>query len=334
MNKLYIPCLFASFLVLTPLHGAVVELLNGDRISGEIISRDAEFLHIKSPIVGTLALPVSSLKSIDKQEVAATPPPPPPPPPAPAPAPVPFDSRLLPDMNGLRSATAAFLNYMNVWDEWKSNLSLSLSLLTGQTNSRNTNVAFNSERKWTKSSLRFEVTQEYEVTETNGVDNVTRNRFKALARYRHDISKLMFFQSDSQYMFARVKGIDHDIRQSAGIGWRLYQSDRLSINTTSSITAQYTVLDGDAQDVSCAPTLFEEIVYKWTDTVNVRQEASAMFPVTGDADPSYHFAAVFQNKFMENLSMNLEYVYDYDGAVGVGAKASQHSFRIGLGMSF
>ncbi|MBN1404181.1 MAG: DUF481 domain-containing protein [Opitutales bacterium] len=338
MKKTLSASILGLLFTLSALGASVIELKNGDRISGEVISKDAESVRISTELLGELTIPASSIVALaeDTKEVAAAEPPPPPPPP-PAPLPPPQEEKahsFIPGMNGLRTASASFLRMINIWEEWKSNLSVSLSLLSGQTDSRSTNVSFNTERKWTKQSLRFEVTQEYEVNKTDGVRSVTRDRFKATGRYRHDISKSMFFQSDTQYMYARVKGIDHDIRQSLGLGWFLVQSDKLSVSLTPSVTTQYTVLNGESQDVACSPTIYEEVVYKWSDTVNVRQEASALFPVNGDADPSYHFAAIFQNKFMENLSFNVEYLFDYDGAVAEDVDASQHSLRLGLGLSF
>ncbi|MFA5257742.1 MAG: DUF481 domain-containing protein [Opitutales bacterium] len=324
--------LFALFLTMLPLRAAVVELSNGDRLSGEIISRDDDQLTLRSPIFGDLELPLSEVAQVTGDEPApasdaltAEPPP------AMPQAPAARHAR-----GALRAATAALLDRINILRNWKSNLNIGLSFLTGQTNSRSTNLSFNSERDWTKDSMRLELTQEYEIAETDeGEDAVTRNKLKATARFRHDLDNTMFVQSDSQYFFAKAKGIDHDVRQSMGLGWRLSQTDRLNINLTPSVTAQYQVIRGEDQSISCSPTLYEEVIFNWTPSINLRQEASALFPVTGETnDPSFHFAATLQNKFTDNLSMNLEYLFDYDGSVARNTEAGQHSLRMGLGMSF
>jgi len=323
--------IFALLVTVQPLHASVVKLTNGDRVSGDIISRDEEKLTINSPVFGVLELPLSEVSveivdapAPDEQEQ-----------PAQTPPSVSTQPTFIDSHGVLHSVTAGFLDRINILRNWKSNMDIGLSLLTGQTNTRSTNLSFDSEREWTHDSARLEVEQEYEITETDGTNTVTRNRFKATARLRHDLDKTVFLQSDSQYFFAKIKGIDHDVRQSMGIGWRLSQTDKLNINLTPSVTAQYQMIKSEGQDISCAPTIYEEVTYNWTSSVNLRQEASALFPVTGDSrEPSYHLATTLQNKFTDNLSMNLEYLFDYDGSVDSDTEAGQHSVRMGLGISF
>ena len=101
-----------------------------------------------------------------------------------------------------------------------------------------------------------------------------------------------------------------------------------------SVAAQYQVIEGKSQGVDMAPTLYEEAEYKWTDTLLIHNEAYAIIPVNGDNNPTYHFSLMLQNKLVGNLSLNLEYLFDFDGSVKEDKDASTQSLRFSFGYDF
>lgn len=305
-------------------NASVIQLSNGDRVTGTIVARGDATITVENPIMGKVVLPLSGVTSVTEDApapAAAAPAPAPAPAPAAAPAPAPVPEK-------------GWFARNNPLDGWKSNLSLGLGLLSGPKDSRSSTVAFDTERKFKVQELRFELLQQYEVATSNGVDNTTQDMLKVLGRYRHDISERLFFQSESQYSYDNVKKIDTDIRESLGIGWRAIKGDKLTLTLTPALTAQYEVVDGEDLDITYSPTLFEELTYAWSESTSLRQEFSTMFPVNGDADPSWHAAFTLKRRLSGMFSLNLLYVYDYDGAVPAGIDAGQSSLNLMLGASF
>jgi hypothetical protein len=353
--------------------GAVVELNNGDRISGRVVSRDAQVLHFKSDVFGRLDIPLSNVAKIQedklkgsadvvklppvvsigasqlatapkvgtkpgeaknaakpdaakspKEAVAAVPP-------------VRFDPmKPRESRRYISHMLVSFLHRINYLDKWKSNLRIGYSLYSGETDSFSSTVNFLTERLWKKSEARFEFMQDYATsTDTAGVETVSRDKLKFTGRYRYNINnRRMFFQTEGQYGYSHVSGIDQDYLQSVGYGWRLIQTEIWYFCLVPAVAGQYQVIEGDQQGLSLSPTLYEEAEYKWTDTLRIHNESYALIPVNGDNNPTYHFSIMLQNKLSRNLSLNIEYLFDFDGSVKQDKDAASQSLRASFGIDF
>jgi putative salt-induced outer membrane protein YdiY len=298
--------------------GAVVELVGGDRLSGKIVAKDNASITLETRFLGRVVVPASAVAKVtDDAPVAAKAEPPLPPPSPPT-----------------RPPQSGFWARVNPLAGWKSNLSVGLGYLSGVKDSRSSAIAFDTERKWTLDELRFELLQQYEMTTTDGQDNVSQDSLKVLGRYRHNVSERIFLQSETQYSYDNVKGIDTDVRESLGLGWRVINGKTLTLALTPAVTAQYQVIEGDALDPIYSPTLFEEFSWTLNPSTGFRQEFSVLFPVNGDADPTWHASFSLKRRLSGIFSLNLLYVYDYDGTVGEGVEAAQQSLNLMLGASF
>ena len=302
---------------------STIELANGYKLEGEIVGRSETTLNVMSPTMGRIDVPMSNVAKIEEKVQTADATPAPAAAPAPvaaAPAPAPVEDR----------------GIWGIFDPWKTEFGLGVGLLSGKQDSESTSVTFSTERKWTEQELRFDLLQQYEqTTDKSGADNVTQDMFKAIARYRHDISERLFLQSETQYSFDNTKNIDEDIRESIGLGWRIIKRERIELSLTPSMTVQHQVVNGDTLDLTYAPSIFEEFIFMWTERVSIRQEASALFPVNGDNDATYHFGLTLKNQLSGHLSLNLMYLYDYDGAYLVlDDDREQHTLKLMLGVTF
>jgi hypothetical protein len=358
----------------------IVELANGDRISGRIISRSDRAIVVKSPTLGAVTIPLYSIKRISDNGASSSDAPS-----APGqegqPLPPVADSTVPPMQIAKPEASAAgeshkadasvvgerprmgapvpveipkpiaarekyhgkqylvpraidFVNMMSAIYNWKSSLRLGFNMYNGQTDARSNTVAFTTNHLWSVNELKLDVLQDYATsTSTTGVETVSRDKFKMSARYRYNTNTRIFFQSESQYGYSRVNNIDQDYLQSLGCGWRIVQNKLWYLCLTPSMSAQYQVISSVAQDVAISPTMYEEAEYRWTDTVKVHNELVALFPVTG-GEPTYHFSISLQNKVIGNAFINIEYSFDYDGAVTDANGAMQQSLRTSFGVDF
>jgi hypothetical protein len=340
---------------------AVVEMLNGDRISGKIIGRDDKNLHINSPILGELVVPLSSVSKIigdsSAQGAAAI---------AAQPQPVREQPSTTPptrqeaeqasanvseapkqppqrlsDRGKYRGkkyflpAAIDFIRKISSMYNLKSSFKVGMNSFSSSTDYRSVNVALTVERKWLMHEFKLDYGQDYaESVSSSGVKTVTLDKLKTALRYRYNLNKRTYFQSDTKYGYSRVNDIDHDYLQSVGFGRRVVQTALWDFNVTPMMSWQYQVIDGEKHDPSLAPTLYEEAEYRWTDTVKVRNEFTAFFPVTGESQPSYHFMLSLKNKLIGDAFINFDYLFDYDGTVEDKDNAMQQTLRVSFGMDF
>lgn len=364
--------LYASLAVCTVANGAVIELRNGDRLTGHIVSRDSDSVLLKTDGLGKIDIPRSKIAKITEDKLRGTEPaaslppviniagarpstaPRPDSKPAPKkevhapaqqtevvatveePSATPQVKKPLKGRKYISHSLMAFLKRINFLHKWKSNLRIGYNLYSGETDSYSNTVNFLTSRLWTKSEFRFEFKQEYATsTDRDGKETVSRDKLRVNGRYRYNSEdKKIFFQSESQYGYARISGIDQDYLQSFGCGWRIMQSEIWYFCLVPSISGQYQVIESEQQGVSLAPTLYEEAEYKWTDTLLIHNEAYAIIPANGDGQPTYHFSIMLQNKLVGNLSLNIEYVFDFDGSVKESKDAAQQSLRASFGIDF
>jgi putative salt-induced outer membrane protein YdiY len=347
----------AFFLSLTA-GAAVVELVNGDRISGRITGRDDRNLYMNSTILGDIVLSLSSISKITDDSavkgaaLTAAPSAPPAlhegsqPAATPSGQDISKETRQQPSQrlsdrgkyHGKRyfiPASIDFIRKISSMYNLKSSLKFGLSYYNGKTDSKGDNVAMTVARVWLMHELKFDYMQDYaESTSSVGVKTVSRDKMNTEGRYRYNINKRTYLQSDTQYGYSRVNSIDHDYLQSFGYGRRLVQTKLWDVNVTPSISCQYQVIEGEDQDPSLAPTLYEEAEYRWTDSVKVRNEASAIFPITGNNSPTYHFLLSLKNKLIGNTFVSFDYLFDYDGSLKDRTNAMQQTLRASFGVDF
>jgi len=337
---------------------AVVEMFNGDRISGKIVGRDDKFLHVNSTIFGDLVLPLSSVSRIiddtaEKGAAALN-----------APPAIPRDQTPQPQQQTPQAGaevsrnassppqrlsdrgkyhgkkyfvpvTIDFIRKISSMYNLTSSFKVGMNYFNGPTDSRSANVAFSIGRIWLMHELKLDYGQDYaESISSAGTKTVSLDKMKTALRYRYNINKRVYFQSNTQYGYSRVNDIDHDYLQSIGYGWRVVQTHLWDFNVTPLLSCQYQRVEGENQEPSLAPTLCEEAEYRWTDTVKLRNELTALFPVTGENAPSYHFMFSLKNKLIGNAFINIDYLFDFDGAVEKREDAMQQTLRVSFGMDF
>ncbi len=218
---------------------------------------------------------------------------------------------------------------------WDSSLTAGFNLKTGRADSRSYNFMFWSERRGKRGEARVEASHEFEQTiDSVGTRTIARDRARGLLRLRQNLNERSFLQSNSQYSNAYALGIDHDFRQSLGVGWRFANTQRLQISLTPALTAQYQEVRGATDGVFLAPSIFQELVYSLNERVTLREEINALFPVQNSQDPTYGFLVRMETKLAASLSFNIEYDYDFDGAAAETGEGGQNSIMARLGVAF
>ena len=330
-----------------PLSGAVVELTNGDHVTGKIISKDDISIKLKTEMMGEVKILMCNVAKIDEKAGNMTAKPAKPNGDVAAKTPAggkisPGDSVVFSTVGlahenrrYIYSEAREFFRRVNILNRWTSNLKLAFSLASSTTEARSNTIEFSTERKLSINEYRFTTMQEYATTTNEqGVDTVTSDKFRATGRFRHNLSSWRFLQSETEYGFNHVSGINQDYLESLGYGMRLVQNKLWYFSVTPSATTQYQVLKTGRRIASDGPSIYEEAEYRWSDSLRIRDEATVFFPVTSDNKPSYHVSFILENKLVGNVSLNIEYSYDYDGAVSNSSKVAQTCLKAALGIDF
>jgi putative salt-induced outer membrane protein YdiY len=339
--------LASALMACLPLSGAVVELTNGDHITGKIVSKDDISIKVKTEMMGEVKILMFNVAKID--ENAGSPPTKPAKPKsdvaskassggkAPLNPAVVFSKVGLDHENRryLYSEAREFFRRVNLLNRWNSNLKLAYSLASSTTEAHSNSVEFSTERKLSINEYRFTFMQEYATTTNEqGVDTVTSDKLRATGRYRYNLSSWRFLQSESEYGFNHISGIDQDYMESLGYGMRIVQNKHWYFSVIPSGTTQYQVLRTARHVTSYGPSISAEAEYRWSDSLRIRDETTVYFPVTSDNKPSYHLSFILENKLVGNVSLNLEYTYDYDGAVSNSSQVAQTCLKAALGIDF
>jgi hypothetical protein len=152
---------------------------------------------------------------------------------------------------------------------WKHRLSIGYRLNSGKFNNQELVAGFESNRKIdAKSELRTKVVREYAFyRNTNDVKVVTKDVFRAEMRFRRQWSEDWFIQSNNRYRREPTRSVEHDVNISAGVGYRLFHREKLSVNMVPSITYSYletaTTISGEGDQLLA--TFLQDLSYRITE---------------------------------------------------------------------
>ncbi len=234
-----------------------------------------------------------------------------------------------------------FFRKFSMLKDWNTKFDLSLTFVQGQADSQAMGVFLTSSRQWGKRDVRITASQEYGTTEdANGNDVVSLDRTRAAFRYRHDLMKRLFVQSNTAYLQDHVKAIDHQIDESLGIGWRYLDGPSWQASITPSLTLQYQNLAGSntpdqtVDGWNIGPSISEEVVFKMNDHITFRHEAWLRLPEAKWDLMSYMWSIRMETKVLQNVTFNTGYELTYDGFVSDDLEKTQHTIKTSVGIAF
>src|SRR3954470_25025099 len=110
---------------------------------------------------------------------------------------------------------------------WTSTLGAGLALTSGNTSTRNYNLSFNTKYD-PKTRLLFKAEALYLLGSSNGQKQV--DKASADAREEYTLSDRTFTFAELSYLRDPFKGISYSIAPLAGVGYRIFKSDRRTLS--------------------------------------------------------------------------------------------------------
>ncbi|MGF1449249.1 MAG: YdiY family protein [Opitutales bacterium] len=300
---------FAFIASLLSASAAVIELTNGDRLTGELTRLDAERVRVSSPVFGEVILPVAQVANRDVLpaiEVPAA---------TAAPATTTADAPAAEaEAETGPQPWYAFWNYQSP-EKWDGEFSLGASRQSGNTERSDVNVALKLE--WDKSEKdNFLWRANYNYGREDQVLNT--DEWHVSMRYRRDIDKRWFLQSLTSNDTDDIAEVNWDIRQAFGLGYRAVMRDRLKIELVPGAGLRFLDQPGDDGfffNASFIETL-EWIIIE--DRLTFDQSFGFFFDPTDTDIWEAAFEASLTTDLTDQWALRLGFLYEFDNSVGAG----------------
>ncbi|MDR1279701.1 MAG: DUF481 domain-containing protein [Opitutaceae bacterium] len=301
----------------TPGHEPLVELhlANGDKLTGRIIDRRDGKIFFKSDIFGTLEVAEAKATAAPPAAAVAVP----------------------ASVTPVASAPAAAAAPEKA--RWKGKVEFGYQQKSGSVDSLGYQARFEAQKETGPDTYRATARLLY------GEQDNTKNsdRIEASLRWRHRISERFFTQTTTSYYQDAIAGIDHNFEQNAGVGYKLLQRDRHTLNIGGGITGQYRNAPEVEGGIAALAEFFEDYTLNINGHLTFLQDFNVQYwpdkhstNATSGAGESLktRFNATLQSKLTEKLSFNIRYEYEYDNAIAdPGARTTQRIIS-SLGYAF
>lgn len=336
---------------LTLAHAAtvVLTLSNGDRISGDFLSEDTTQVVVLSPLAGRIAVPKAAIAQrveTQSQPAFATVP-------AGAQAPVPLPPKL-PTTNAAAAKPAAAAitppttpakppaptglarlmptSVRPLFTNWHGSLNLGMDVGFGTSDRRTFYLNGNASHSWD----RVRNTVDYHVAygTVNAVQSA--NRMDGSAKTETDLGKKrrLYIYNQGGSGYDEIRRIDLEFHEGAGLGYKLIQKPKLSLNTEAGLQYQDQDYHNQPRHSFVSARLGENLVWRPVDKLEIRHSLSYT-PDIGDftvVRVRADLSLVYPLFKRITLSLNLVDLYDSHPAISV--KNNDLQVQSTIGMSF
>ncbi|OIR15045.1 hypothetical protein GALL_41640 [mine drainage metagenome] len=296
-----------------------IQLKNGDRLTGEIVSQDTRQVVVNSPFLGKITVPRDQILKMELSKAPAT---------KPA-AHGPQNTTAVALVSGATGGSSTRAALERILRGTKGSMEFGFNQQSGRSDSVNATVRADAE--YQQGIDTYELTMQYYYGRYDG--SVQADQHETSFRWRHELkSKRFFAQSNTSYSVDHVKLVNLDLEQSAGIGLRAIKSEKQTLNLGSGLTGQYRRAYGEGTNALALGDLFEDYLFKFNDRVNLKQSASVQYsPISNQSitlingkqsaandqatNYSLRFNVALQSKLTHRITLNLHYDLAYDNAI-------------------
>lgn len=360
----FLAALAAALFLPASLDAAQLILRNGDRITGEVVSRENGRITFRSPLLGDITVAEVDA-AIDElagnqeddnntamsESLAGLPPTQPTPEPtvtkpastaAATPPPAIAHTPNAPPPGAPKASSppptdpARVASAQPARPSWKGKVEFGFKQQSGRNDRVDFDVRADAERKLGLNSYRGNGRILY----GKANDRIISDRQEASFRWRRDFSKTVFSQSLTSYNSDVVKLIEHNYEQNFGFGYRLLDRKAHIINAGLGLTGQYRETTNALTDGFILGELFEDYTYKINGRFTLLQDFLAQ--VSTKASPNnpdaqnykLRFNAALQGRVTTKLSLNLRFEYDFDNSVANRSARTDQRISSSLGYAF
>jgi putative salt-induced outer membrane protein YdiY len=297
-----------------------LQLANGDKISGTIISRTPETITFRSPVLGEFTVPAQKVKVVNVappeaniESLAGLPP--------------------NPEVEQTTQKPGAKNRSPQANDEpevtpWKGKVEFGFRQQQGRRDEINFDIRANARRQIDIDSYAADVRLLY----GEQGERTINNRYDGSFRWRRELSDRTFAQTLTSFTRDELKNITQNWEQNVGAGIRVMKTEDHTLNMGGGLTGQYRVSEDIESGFFTLIELFQDYQYQINGRLTFLQETIAQYSpdsqtrfitvpnqptaaIPGETNYKVRFNTTLQGKLSQRLSLNLRFEYEFDNAV-------------------
>lgn len=191
---------------------------------------------------------------------------------------------------------------------WSGSVSAGLSITSGNRNTQNFNVSFETVRD-TKARNVLKIDGLY--LRGKSESNVTGDQLRLGGRDQYTFDTRGFVFAQARYMRDRFKRIDYLIAPAAGVGLKLVNKPNSAIDIAAGIGGVWEQNSGNRLPASGSITLDEKLSHKLSNTATITQSLSALWKTTNLRDSLYTLNATLAAGISKRAQLKVELLDSY-----------------------
>jgi hypothetical protein len=304
-----------------PLKAEIIQLKNGDRISGVVIKEDENSVSLKTRWKAELTLPKAEIQKREVQSVAIPAAAPvaqvAPPPPAPAAAaPPPAPPAVPPKPKGI----------------WKANLQLGADLRESSISS----YLYSASTRVTYARGGWHNSADWRYSYGKSGTTLSADRMDGTLKTDLDIGheKAWFVYALGGAGYDEVRKIDYQYEFGPGLGHHLLVRTNMALNVESGFSFQEQNFSNATRRNELRLRVAEDYFWKLSSKVRLEQKAEIQPAFDDPADYRFRFETAVSYALFNNVSWNVSLIDIYDSEPANGVSNNDLQIRSGVGISF
>ena len=214
---------------------------------------------------------------------------------------------------------------------WKGNLRMGMNLSRGDSRWTETfargNLTIDPEES--RNFYRFSGSYIYRETERSGSVVKSTDRYDANFTYRRDLSEQWFLQNSIGGRADNIRGIDHEIQELVGVGYRVQPSDawELIVGAGGGIEDFEASIEDSRTGLNPVANFFQEFTWRPLEKATFRQEFNYFVNPDNEEQYNYVFQAAFRYRITDLLGLEFSYNENFDNDVGDGSSKDDTNWR-------
>ena len=231
-----------------------------------------------------------------------------------------------------------FLGF-NAPDSWRGNLRMGMNISSG-------------DKRWTETALRgkLEIKEKgsrnfyrlagaytYRETEKNNGDTFkSTDRYDGTFTYRRSFQQNWFFQNVLGARVDQVKGIDRELQDTIGIGYKYQPTKKLEllIGGGGGVEDYQTTFDDTRAGVNQVLNIFQEFTWRPFSRTSFIQKFNYYWNPEASEQYNYVISAAVRVRLTDLLGLEFSYNQSYDNDIGNGIPKDDAIWRNALVIYF
>ncbi len=312
------------FLLLSPLRSpaqpTVLHLKNGDRLTGRIVSEDTNSVVLTTTWMNVVVVPLDQIK--DRELLAA---------PAPGAAPAaPPSAPPTPAPKAVAAIPAAKPAKAKGPKRWSGNLDLGVDLIFSEKHTE----LYHGRAKLNYTRDRFHNTADVNGAYGNTEGSVSANQVEAQMKTDFDMKDRLYVYNLAAVGYDEIRKIDIRYQFGPGIGYHWVKPGPVAFNTELGANYQIYNFSDHTVKKEFRFRAAEDLAWKISNRFSF-DEKFEFYPVVEELDDyRFRFESNIRYWFMENLSLNLTFLDNYDTTPAQRVTRNDLQIRSSVGVKF